>query len=45
MVFTLEEIFPSDEEIIPFERYNAPKRAKIWTKDVPLQYRLSHFQV
>ena len=44
MVFSLGKIFLSNEEIIPFEQYNAPCRAKIATNDVTLQYKFSHFQ-
>ena len=44
MVVSLGKISLSEEEIIPFERYNAPRRAKIGTNDVTLQYKLRHFQ-
>ena len=44
MVFSLRKLFLSAEEIIPFERYNAPWSAKIRTKnDVMLQDKLRHF--
>ena len=38
MVFSLEKIFLSDEEIIPFER-DAPKLGQMM-----LQYKLCHFK-
>ena len=41
---SLVKIFLSEKEIIPFERYYAPLRAKIGTNDVTLQYKLRHFQ-
>ena len=40
MDFPLEKIFLSDEEIIPFERYNAQWHTKIRTNGVTLQYNL-----
>ena len=40
----LGKISLSDEEIIPFERYNTLRCAKIGTKDVTLQNKLHHFQ-
>ena len=43
-VTSLVKIFLSEKEIIPFERYYAPLRAKIGTNDVTLQYKLRHFQ-
>ena len=39
MEFSLEKIFLSDEELIPFVLYNALWRAKSGTKDVTLQYK------
>ena len=38
MVFSLGKIFHSDEEIISFERYNAPRRPRIGTDDVKLKF-------
>ena len=45
VVFSLEKNFLSDEEIIPFELYDAPRRTKIGIKDVTFQYKLHHFQI
>ena len=45
MVFSLGKIFLSEEEIISFERNNAPRHARIVTNDVTLQYKLHHFQM
>ena len=39
------EILLSEEEIIPFERYNAPWRAKTGTNDVTSQFKSRHFQM
>ena len=44
MAFSLWKIFLTDEEIIPFECYNARWCAKIGTNDVMLQYKLCYFQ-
>ena len=44
MVFSLGKIFVSDEDIISFELYKAPWRAKIGTIEVTLQYKLRSFQ-
>ena len=43
-LFILGKLFLSDEEITPFERDIASRRAKIWTNDVTLKYKLRHFQ-
>ena len=44
MVFSLGKLFLSDEELISFKRYNAPRCAKIGTNDVTSQFKLRHFQ-
>ena len=44
MVFSLGKIFVSDEEIIPFEHYNAPLHTQTGTNDVTLQFNYVIFR-
>ena len=43
-IFHSKENTPFRRGKTPFERYNAPRRAKIGTNDVTLRYKLLKFQ-